>query len=93
MTKGGSNSRDKPTTPTFLSDVDAAPATNPVVYSPVPTIKTAGGAMMSDQLAKFDIILRTLRGLRGGAIKRCNSDRLREYPVFLSNSRLEHHLR
>jgi hypothetical protein len=34
-----------PTTPTFLSDVDAAPETNPVVYSPVPTISTAGGAM------------------------------------------------
>jgi hypothetical protein len=35
----------KPTTPTFLSDVEAAPETNPVVYSPVPTIKTAGGAI------------------------------------------------
>lgn len=27
----------KPTTPTFLSEVDAAPPTKPVVYSPVPT--------------------------------------------------------
>jgi hypothetical protein len=27
----------KPTTPTFLSDLDAPPPTNPVVYSPVPT--------------------------------------------------------
>lgn len=35
-----------PTTPTFLSEVLAAPDTKPVVYSPVPTIKTAGGAMM-----------------------------------------------
>jgi hypothetical protein len=26
-----------PTTPTFLSDLDAPPPTNPVVYSPVPT--------------------------------------------------------
>jgi hypothetical protein len=31
------SNRVKPTTPTFLSDVDAAPPTNPVVYSPVPT--------------------------------------------------------
>ncbi len=37
--------RVKPTTPTFLSEVDAAPETKPVVYSPVPTIKTAGGAI------------------------------------------------
>ena len=37
----------KPTTPTFLSDVLAAPDTKPVVYSPVPTINTAGGAMVS----------------------------------------------
>lgn len=27
----------RPTTPTFLSDLDAPPPTNPVVYSPVPT--------------------------------------------------------
>jgi len=35
----------KPTTPIFLSDVEAAPvdATYPVVYSPVPTMRTAGG--------------------------------------------------
>ena len=32
-----------PTTPIFLSDPDAAPPTNPVVYSPVPTIKTFKG--------------------------------------------------
>jgi hypothetical protein len=32
-----------PTTPTFLSDPDAPPPTNPVVYSPVPTIKTFRG--------------------------------------------------
>jgi hypothetical protein len=29
--------RVSPTTPTFLSDLDAPPPTNPVVYSPVPT--------------------------------------------------------
>lgn len=27
----------RPTTPTFLSDLEAPPPTNPVVYSPVPT--------------------------------------------------------
>lgn len=30
-----------PTTPTFLSEPEAPPPTNPVVYSPVPTIKTS----------------------------------------------------
>lgn len=34
----------KPTTPTFLSDPEAPPPTNPVVYSPVPTIRTSNGA-------------------------------------------------
>lgn len=29
--------RDNPTTPTFLSEPEAAPPTKPVVYSPVPT--------------------------------------------------------
>jgi len=32
-----------PTTPTFLSEPEAPPPTNPVVYSPVPTIKTSSG--------------------------------------------------
>jgi hypothetical protein len=41
------NLRVKPTTPTFLSEVDAAPETKPVVYSPVPTIRTAGGAIVA----------------------------------------------
>jgi hypothetical protein len=31
------SNRVSPTTPTFLSDFDAPPPTNPVVYSPVPT--------------------------------------------------------
>jgi hypothetical protein len=31
------SNRVKPTTPTFLSDLEAPPPTNPVVYSPVPT--------------------------------------------------------
>ena len=30
-----------PTTPTFLSDPEAPPPTNPVVYSPVPTMRTS----------------------------------------------------
>jgi hypothetical protein len=33
-----------------LSDVEAAPDTKPVVYSPVPTIRTAGGAIASARL-------------------------------------------
>ena len=33
----------RPTTPTFLSDPDAPVPTNPVVYSPVPTIRTFRG--------------------------------------------------
>lgn len=33
----------KPTTPTFLSDPEAPPPTKPVVYSPVPTIRTLRG--------------------------------------------------
>ena len=33
----------KPTTPTFLSEPEAPPPTNPVVYSPVPTIRTSNG--------------------------------------------------
>ena len=33
----------KPTTPTFLSDPEAPPPTKPVVYSPVPTIRTSRG--------------------------------------------------
>ena len=32
-----------PTTPTFLSDPEAPPPTKPVVYSPVPTIRTSKG--------------------------------------------------
>ena len=32
-----------PTTPTFLSDPEAPPPTNPVVYSPVPTMRTSNG--------------------------------------------------
>jgi hypothetical protein len=32
-----------PTTPTFLSDPEAPPPTNPVVYSPVPTMSTSNG--------------------------------------------------
>lgn len=31
------SNRVRPTTPTFLSEADAAPSTKPVVYSPVPT--------------------------------------------------------
>lgn len=31
--------RVSPTTPTFLSEADAAPSTKPVVYSPVPICK------------------------------------------------------
>ena len=31
------SNRVRPTTPTFLSDLEAPPPTNPVVYSPVPT--------------------------------------------------------
>lgn len=34
----------RPTTPTFLSDPDAPPPTKPVVYSPVPTMRTSNGA-------------------------------------------------
>jgi len=34
------------TTPIFLSEVDCVPPTKPVVYSPVPTIRTDGGAMV-----------------------------------------------
>jgi len=34
----------RPTTPTFLSDPEAPPPTNPVVYSPVPTMSTSNGA-------------------------------------------------
>lgn len=33
----------RPTTPTFLSDPEAPPPTNPVVYSPVPTMRTFSG--------------------------------------------------
>lgn len=32
-----------PTTPTFLSDPEAPPPTKPVVYSPVPTMRTSNG--------------------------------------------------
>lgn len=32
-----------PTTPTFLSEPEAPPPTNPVVYSPVPTMRTSNG--------------------------------------------------
>lgn len=35
-----------PTTPTFLSDPEAPPPTNPVVYSPVPTINTLRGLVV-----------------------------------------------
>ena len=50
--------RVRPTTPTFLSDLDAPPPTKPVVYSPIPIIKTLGGAMMMEiwlrsQLMRF----------------------------------------
>lgn len=31
----------RPTTPTFLSDPEAPPPTKPVVYSPVPTMRTS----------------------------------------------------
>lgn len=41
------SNRVRPTTPTFLSEPDAAPPTKPVVYSPVPTIRTLGGAMVN----------------------------------------------
>lgn len=51
--KNQNHLRVNPTTPTFLSDVEAAPDTNPVVYSPVPIIKTAGGAMMSPRVRKW----------------------------------------
>ena len=34
------------TTPIFLSEVDCPPPTKPVVYSPVPTIRTDGGAIV-----------------------------------------------
>ena len=37
---------DSPTTPTFLSDSEAPPPTKPVVYSPVPTIKTLSGSIL-----------------------------------------------
>lgn len=33
----------RPTTPTFLSDPEAPPPTKPVVYSPVPTMRTFRG--------------------------------------------------
>jgi hypothetical protein len=33
----------KPTTPTFLSLPEAPPPTKPVVYSPVPTMRTFNG--------------------------------------------------
>jgi hypothetical protein len=52
--KDDENSRVKPTTPTFLSEVEAAPETKPVVYSPVPTIRTAGGAIFEE----FSLVMR-----------------------------------
>jgi hypothetical protein len=33
----------RPTTPTFLSEPEAPPPTKPVVYSPVPTMRTLRG--------------------------------------------------
>jgi hypothetical protein len=42
----------RPTTPTFLSDPEAPPPTNPVVYSPVPTIRTFNGAPWFCSLAE-----------------------------------------
>ena len=41
------------TTPIFLSEVDWAPPTKPVVYSPVPTIRTDGGAIVDVGLRYF----------------------------------------
>jgi hypothetical protein len=37
------SNNESPTTPTFLSDPEAPPPTKPVVYSPVPTIRTFKG--------------------------------------------------
>lgn len=56
--KDGLRLQVNPTTPTFLSDVEAAPDTKPVVYSPVPTIRTAGGAMASARVKS--VVVRTL---------------------------------
>lgn len=45
----------RPTTPTFLSELLAEPPTYPVVYSPVPTMHTLSGAMVSAR-GSFDVI-------------------------------------
>lgn len=37
------SNKESPTTPTLLSDPEAPPPTKPVVYSPVPTIRTLRG--------------------------------------------------
>jgi hypothetical protein len=38
----------RPTTPTFLSEVEEVPPTKPVVYSPVPIMQTFGGAIVKE---------------------------------------------
>lgn len=44
----------KPTTPTFLSLPDIPPPTKPVVYSPVPTMHTLRGAILTESSGSFN---------------------------------------
>lgn len=60
--------RVKPTTPTFLSDPEAPPPTKPVVYSPVPTINTFNGAILTVVvLFSAGAVWSDLRGVWRGA--------------------------
>lgn len=63
--------RVSPTTPTFLSDLEAPPPTKPVVYSPVPTY--AASQLSIQKLLLFESEIASLRGAASSTFRVFNS--------------------